>query len=140
MSRVPREPPPLAPRSAVRGDAGRTADDLANGAGGKSGGGEQRTRVGTQGCEARVGSVPVVTGGLGGGVGIAGRGCGIPRYSEALPGVELALALRTAPFAEGLRLLENGESDLHCGGADPGKPASRMFAFTTSAIRMRATR
>ena len=42
------------------------------------------------------------------------------RYREALPGVELAL--RTAPFAEGLRLLENGESDLHCGGADPGRP------------------
>ena len=44
----------------------------------------------------------------------------IARYREALPGVELAL--RTAPFAEGLRLLENGESDLHCGGADPGRP------------------
>ena len=25
-------------------------------------------------------------------------------------------------FAEGLRLLENGESDLHCGCADPGRP------------------
>ena len=44
----------------------------------------------------------------------------ITRYREALPGVELAL--RTAPFAEGLRRLENGESDLHCGGADPGRP------------------
>ena len=44
----------------------------------------------------------------------------LARYREALPGVELAL--RTAPFAEGLRLLENGESDLHCGGADPGRP------------------
>ena len=48
----------------------------------------------------------------------------IARYREALPGVELAL--RTAPFAEGLRLLENGESDLHCGGADPGRP---LLAF-----------
>ena len=37
-----------------------------------------------------------------------------------MPGIELAL--RTAPFAEGLRILENGESDLHCGGADPGRP------------------
>ena len=44
----------------------------------------------------------------------------LAQYREALPGVELAL--RTAPFAEGLRLLENGESDLHCGGADPGRP------------------
>ena len=44
----------------------------------------------------------------------------LDRYREALPGVELAL--RAASFAEGLRLLENGESDLHCGGADPGRP------------------
>ena len=44
----------------------------------------------------------------------------LARYREALSGVELAL--RTAPFAEGLQLLENGESDLHCGGADPGRP------------------
>ena len=44
----------------------------------------------------------------------------VARYREALPGVELAL--RTAPFAEGLRLLENGESDLHCGGIDAGVP------------------
>ena len=44
----------------------------------------------------------------------------LARYRQALPAVELAL--RTAPFAEGLRLLENGESDLHCGGADPGRP------------------
>ena len=44
----------------------------------------------------------------------------VARYREALPGVELAL--RTAPFAEGLRLLENGESDLHCGGIDAGAP------------------
>ena len=43
----------------------------------------------------------------------------LARYREALPDIELAL--RTAPFAEGLRLLENGESDLHCGGADPGR-------------------
>ena len=42
----------------------------------------------------------------------------LARYREALPGV----ALRTAPFAEALRLLENGEGDLRCGGADPGRP------------------
>ena len=40
----------------------------------------------------------------------------IARYREALPGVELKL--RTASFAEGLRLLENGDGDLHCGGID----------------------
>ena len=39
-------------------------------------------------------------------------------FRERAPGV--ALALRTAPFADGLRLLADGESDLHCGGADPG--------------------
>ena len=33
-----------------------------------------------------------------------------------------ALTLRAAPFAEGLRLLVRGESDLHCVGADPGDP------------------
>ena len=35
-------------------------------------------------------------------------------FRARLPGVELVL--RTAPPAEGLRLLEAGESDLHCGG------------------------
>ena len=65
-------------------------------------------------------------------------------FREKLPGVELVL--RTAPFAEGLRLLTRGESDLHCGGAprpcfeapspggfswrpDPGLPIFR-FAFS----------
>ena len=32
----------------------------------------------------------------------------------------IALALRAAPFSEGLRLLVRGETDLHCGGANPG--------------------
>ena len=40
-------------------------------------------------------------------------------FREKLPGVELTL--RTAPFAEGLRLLARGESDLHCGGLDAGE-------------------
>ena len=39
---------------------------------------------------------------------------------ERAPGI--ALTLRAAPFAEGLRLLVRGESDLHCGGADPSDP------------------
>ena len=41
-------------------------------------------------------------------------------FRGKLPGVELVL--RTAPFAEGLRLLTRGESDLHCGGLDAGDP------------------
>ncbi len=41
-------------------------------------------------------------------------------FRRKLPGVELVL--RTAPFAEGLRLLARGESDLHCGGFDAGDP------------------
>ena len=41
-------------------------------------------------------------------------------YRKKLPGIELVL--RTAPFAEGLRLLARGDSDLHCGGFDAGDP------------------
>ena len=41
-------------------------------------------------------------------------------FRERAPGI--ALTLRAAPFAEGLRLLLRGEADLHCGGADPGDP------------------
>lgn len=44
----------------------------------------------------------------------------VAAFRETRPGV--GLTLRTAPFAEGLRLLADGESDLHCGGADPGAP------------------
>ena len=40
----------------------------------------------------------------------------VGRFREAFPGVELRL--RSAGRAEGLRLLEAGESDLHCGGID----------------------
>ena len=43
-----------------------------------------------------------------------------PGSASARPGI--ALTLRAAPFAEGLRLLVRGESDLHCGGDDPGDP------------------
>ena len=35
---------------------------------------------------------------------------------------EKLLTLRTAPFAERLRLLDNGESDLHCGDVEVGGP------------------
>lgn len=42
----------------------------------------------------------------------------VAAFRETRPGV--GLTLRTAPFAEALRLLADGESDLHCGGADPG--------------------
>ena len=42
------------------------------------------------------------------------------RFRERLPGV--GLALRTAPLAKGRLLLADGESDLHCGGTDPGAP------------------
>ena len=41
-------------------------------------------------------------------------------FRKLLPAV--GLTLRTALFTEGLRLLEAGESDLHCGGPDPGQP------------------
>ena len=42
------------------------------------------------------------------------------RFHTACPGV--GLTLRTAPFAQGVHLLEGGESDLHCGGVDDGQP------------------
>ena len=41
-------------------------------------------------------------------------------FHTACPGV--GLTLRTVPFSEGVRLLESGESDLHCGGVDGGQP------------------
>ena len=39
-------------------------------------------------------------------------------FREAFPGIELRL--RSAGRGEGLRLLEAGETDLHCGGLDAG--------------------
>ena len=40
----------------------------------------------------------------------------VGRFREAFPGIELRL--RSAGRAEGLRLLDAGDSDLHCGGID----------------------
>ena len=42
------------------------------------------------------------------------------RFQRACPGI--GLTLRTVPFSQGVRLLEGGESDLHCGGVDGGQP------------------
>ncbi len=42
------------------------------------------------------------------------------RFQSVCPGV--GLSLRTMPFSEGVRLLEGGASDLHCGGIDGGQP------------------
>ena len=47
-------------------------------------------------------------------------------FRERAPGI--ALTLRAAPFAEGLRLLVRGESDLHCGGRRSRRPAARLPA------------
>ena len=44
----------------------------------------------------------------------------VDAFSARLPGIELIL--RTAPFGDGLRLLANGGSDLHCGGMDTDEP------------------
>ena len=43
----------------------------------------------------------------------------VGRFREAVPGIELRL--RSAGRAEGLGLLEAGDSDLHCGGIDGRK-------------------
>ena len=42
------------------------------------------------------------------------------RFERAWPGV--GLTFRSVPFCEGVRLLEAGDSDLHCGGVDGGGP------------------
>ena len=44
----------------------------------------------------------------------------IARFHETFPGMELKL--QTTPWAEGIRLLASGESDLHCGGIDSDAP------------------
>ena len=41
------------------------------------------------------------------------------RFQKACPGV--GLSLRSVPFSEGVRLLTDGASDLHCGGVDGGQ-------------------
>ena len=40
----------------------------------------------------------------------------IARFRDSCPGMELVL--HTTPWAEGVRLLANGDSDIHCGGID----------------------
>ena len=42
---------------------------------------------------------------------------------------EKLLTLRTAPFAQGLWLLEKGESDLHCSGVEAGGPLSAFLRW-----------
>ena len=61
----------------------------------------------------------------------------VAAFRESMPGV--ALTLRTASFTEGLRLLANGDSDLHCGGDDTGEPLPAFlrrepFLDTTAGI------
>ena len=48
------------------------------------------------------------------------------RFREAFPGIELKL--RTTSFAEGIRRLAAGESDLHCGGLDTNEPLPPFIA------------
>ena len=42
------------------------------------------------------------------------------RFEKAFP--DVGLTFRSVPFSEGVRLLEAGDSDLHCGGVDGGGP------------------
>ena len=49
----------------------------------------------------------------------------IARFHQTCPGVELKLS--TASFAEGLRRLTDGDSDLHCGGVDAGASLPRFL-------------
>ena len=47
------------------------------------------------------------------------------RFEKAWPGV--GLTFRNVPFAEGVRLLEAGDSDLHLGGVDGGGPLPKFL-------------
>ena len=47
------------------------------------------------------------------------------RFQEKWPGV--GLTFRSVPFAEGVRLLEAGECDLHVGGVDGGRPLPKFL-------------
>lgn len=49
----------------------------------------------------------------------------IVRFRESCPGMELML--HTTPWAEGIRLLANGESDIHCGGIDADEPLPQFL-------------
>ncbi len=49
----------------------------------------------------------------------------IARFRESFPGTELVL--HTTPWAEGVRLLANGDSDIHCGGIDTDEPLPQFL-------------
>ena len=49
----------------------------------------------------------------------------IARFHETCPGVELKL--KTTPLSEGIRLLANGDSDLHCGGISGNEPLPQFL-------------
>ena len=49
----------------------------------------------------------------------------IAKFHDACPGIELKL--HTTARTEGIRLLTNGESDLHCGGIDTDEPLPRFL-------------
>ena len=49
----------------------------------------------------------------------------IARFHQSCPGMELKL--KTTPLVEGVRLLANGDSDLHCGGIDVSQPLPQFL-------------
>ena len=49
----------------------------------------------------------------------------IAKFHKTCPGVELKL--RTTPLSEGIRLLANGDSDLHCGGINGTEPLPQFL-------------
>ena len=49
----------------------------------------------------------------------------IAKFHETCPGVELKL--KTTPLSEGVRLLANGDSDLHCGGINGTEPLPQFL-------------
>ena len=63
------------------------------------------------------------------------------RFEKAFPGV--GLTFRSVPFAEGVGLLEAGDSDLHLGGVDGGGPLPAflrrepLFALTAGIVARR---
>ena len=49
----------------------------------------------------------------------------IAKFHETCPGVEVKL--KTTPLSEGIRLLANGDSDLHCGGINSNEPLPQFL-------------
>ena len=49
----------------------------------------------------------------------------IAKFHETCPGVEVKL--KTTPLSEGIRLLANGDSDLHCGGINGNEPLPQFL-------------